>query len=121
MKDLYALKRNMESNTYKQKDYTFYSISHKTWCEQEMPSSPKEQVKVNEGCVVGELINLDDIEGGNNKAIEVFLAEGRQEGEKEELKSWRWDEIKEEERKGYGQLELKDEAVQMIETEAERY
>ena len=50
-----------------------------------MPSSPKEQVELKEGCVVGELINLDDMEGGNNKVVEVFLAEGQQEEEKEEL------------------------------------
>ena len=84
-----------------------------------MPSSAKEQIEVNEGCVLGELIKIDDTEGGSNKAIKVFLAEGRQKKEKEKLTTWRC-EIKEEERSGWRQLELKDEAVQMVETGEER-
>ena len=42
-----------------------------------MPSAVEHPVEESEGCVVGELIKLDDEGAGSTKAVEVFLAEGR--------------------------------------------
>ena len=55
-----------------------------------------------------------------NKAVEVFLAEGRQKQVGEELDLLRWDEIKEEERKEESQTEREDRGVQTAKTEEVR-
>ena len=54
------------------------------------PSSQTSKEEANEGCVVGELIKLDNDECMTNKAIEVFLAE-RTKDWGEESGEWRWD------------------------------
>ena len=73
---------------------------------------------MSEGCVVGELIKLNDGGTGNTKAVEVFLAEGKQKQIREELDLWRWDDIKEEEEGR--QMKQEDRSVQNEETGEER-
>ena len=71
------------------------------------------------GCVVGELIKLDDEEGTTNKAIEVFLAERTMDWG-EELGTWRWDECIKEEKERRGGDWVEDKVTQMVETGLER-
>ena len=69
---------------------------------------------------MGELIKLDDEEGGANRAIEVFLAE-RTRDWGEESGDWRWDEvIKEEGGEKGGDREREEKSTQTRETGAER-
>ena len=73
-----------------------------------------------EGCVVEELIKLDDEEGITNKAIEVFLAERTMDWG-EESGTWRWDDYIKEERERKGGRDLGEEkATQTVETGIER-
>ena len=56
-------------------------------CEGEqlsVPSSEKNRQESVTGCAIGELIQIDE-EVGWNKAVEIFLAEGRQARKGEEL------------------------------------
>ena len=85
-----------------------------------MLSSQTSKDEEHEGCVVGELIRLDDDESGTNKAVEVFLAE-RMKDWGEELETWRWDDpIKEEESERKGSEEKREESTQTVETGVER-
>ena len=95
-----------------------------TPCEREPPSvlfSSEKQQGVIDGCIVEELIKIDDGEMGRSKAVEVFLAEGRQRQKWAELDLMKWDEIKEEEGKEEGQKKKDDKSVQMEETGMTRY
>ena len=69
---------------------------------------------------MGELIKIDDGEIGWSKAVEVFLAEGRQKQKRVELSLMIWDEIKEEEEEE-GQRTKDDKNVQTEETGEARY
>ena len=69
---------------------------------------------------MGELIKIDDGEIGRSKAVEVFLADGRQKQKRVELDLIRWDEIKEEE-KEEGQRTKDDKNIQTEGTGETRY
>ena len=93
-------------------------------CEREstsVPSSSKNQTGETEGCVVGELIKIDDGEIEWSKAVEVFLAEGRQKQKRVELDLMKWDEIKEEEEKEEAQKTKDDKKIQTEERGETRY
>ena len=92
-------------------------------CEQKIqsvPSSLEKTLEESKGCVVGELIKLDEEEGGTNKVVEVFLAE-RSKDWGEELGDWRWDDdIKEEKRRDREVQPGVEREVQTDETGEER-
>ncbi|XP_078244616.1 uncharacterized protein LOC140705774 [Pogona vitticeps] len=92
-------------------------------CERWKESEPSSQVSTEEGgggCAVGELIKLDEEEGGVNKAIEVFLAE-RTRDWGEESSEWRWDEVIKEGKEERGtDREKEEKGTQTRETGAER-